>query len=348
MLQRIIHARARSLLLFILFNLAPLTAHAQILQLVPSTHIDRAPQSFLEACMNVERWPTLYARTSYLGAVSWQLRSDRAANVTLARCFTRMRTRDLQLSLEISVTGAFATGADAYQEGLADWQRYQDLGAPLAAFFIDEPLTNGLRLQNLSYASVVREMVDWIVLVRQNPRFANIRLILIEAYPHIGASMISDFINDVNNGAALRGVGGLDGLQIDHAWDGVTPWSGADLGLLRAAAHKRRMDFSIILYAAMPFRDPTNDCDFRARLYQQWAAYKLNGIDTYDFYPDIYTIQSWDQLPSVTVPESASRCTFMEGAKSWLDSVDIVPAIRPGPYQRPCAGILACESPVAQ
>ena len=331
----------------LLFLLGTAAVHAQILQLVPPTHIDRAPQSFLDACTNIQRWPRLYTKTTYLGAVSWQLRPDRASDSALARCFAQMRVRELQLSLEVGITSIVATGREAYLEGIPDWQRYQNLGAPLTAFFIDEPITNGSRAMGLPYATIVTETVNWIVLVRQNPRFAGVKLMLIEAYPHLRASTIIDFINDVNNAASLRGVAGLDGLQIDHAWDGHQgQWSGSDLGDMREAAHRRRMEFSIIFYAAMPFPRPTDDCDFRKRLYEQWESYKVNGMEYYGFYPDIYTIQSWDELPSVTVPESTNACTFMQGARQWLDSIDKVTSVRlrlDGPL--PCQGLLACEEP---
>ena len=334
-------------LLLLLSVLAPEGVRAQILQLVPSTHTDRAPQSFFDACMNIPRWPGLYTKTTYLGAVSWQLRPDRASSAALSRCFAQMNARELQLSLEVGITSIVAAGREAYLEGLPDWQRYQDLGAPLTAFFIDEPVTNGSRDLGLSYSTIVAETVDWIVLVRQNPRFAGIRLMLIEAYPHLRASTIIAFINDVNNAASLRGVAGFDGLQIDHAWDGHQgEWSGADLGDMREAAHRRRMEFSIIFYAAMPFRGPTDDCDFRTRLYQQWEAYNGNGMEYYGFYPDIYTIQSWDELPSVTIPETTSACTFMQGARQWLDSIDKVESVRRRLFwPTPCQGILGCEGP---
>jgi hypothetical protein len=343
------------LLLILVDVLAPVNPHAQILQLVPSVHTDRGPQSFFNACFNVQQWPTLYRRTTYLGAVSWQLRPDRATNSTLARCFAQMNARDLQLSLGVAITSVVATGLEAYQEGWPDWQRYQTLGAPLTAFFIDEPITNSTRILGLSYATIVNETVNWIVLVRQNARLVNIKLILIEAYPHISASTIIDFINDVNNAASLRGVAGLDGLEIDHAWDGRQAWSGSDMGAMRAAAHNRRMEFSIIFYAAMPFQNPTNDCDFRARLNQQWDAYKAYGIDYYGFSPDIYDVQSWDQLPSVTVPESTSACTFMQGAKQWLDSIDVIPPVhflRPrycdGQFAATVGMLVGCEQPAVR
>ena len=299
--------------------------------------------------MNVPRWPILFSKTTYLGAVSWQLRPDRASDAALSRCFAEMRAQDLQFSLEVSImSDGVATGQQAYVGGLPDWQRYQNLGAPLTAFVIDEPITNGSRLMGLSYTAIVNETVNWVVLIRQNPRFANLKLILIEAYPHLTAATIISFINDVNNGAALRGVAGLDALQIDHAWDGAQGrWAGADMGDMREAAHRRRMEFSIIFYAAMPFRNPTNDCDFRSRLYQQWDSYTANGIEFYGFYPDIYTIQSWDELPSVTVPEATPACTFMQAAKQWVESIDRVPTVRYRFWPTPCEGLLGCEeSPV--
>jgi hypothetical protein len=301
---------------------APAAVRAQTLQLVPSTHTDRAPQSFLDACMNLERWPTLFGRTTYLGAVSWQLRRDRASDAVLAPCFARMKAHELQLSLEVGVTSIARTGLQAYQIGWAEWQRYLDLGAPLTALFLDEPLTNGSLDLGLSYATVVEETANFLALIRRNPRLANIKLILIEAYPHLDAGTITALINDVNNAAAVRSVSGLDGLQIDHAWDARTPWSGSDLGAMSAAAHRRRMEFSMIFYAAMPFQNPTNDCDFRSRLMQQWNTYRSNGIEFYGFYPDIYTVQSWDPLPSITIPESTTACTFMQGAKQWVESID--------------------------
>jgi hypothetical protein len=264
-----------------------------------------------------------------------------------------MRATRLQLSLEVSVTGAFTTGLEAYQSGRFDWQRYQDLGAPIAAFFIDEPLTNGARPPpGLSYTTVVDETANWIALVRRDPRFRNVRLMLIEAYPHISSTTIVGLVTDLNDAAAIRGVAGLDGLQIDHAWDGQNAWSGSDMATMRAAAYRRRMEFSIIFYAAMPFQNPTDDCDFRARLSQQWKSYGDNGVDYYGFYPDIYTIQSWDQLPSVTAPESVT-CTFMQGAKQWLDSIAIIPPVHPGLHDRICQSQSAieqsdCEQPTVR
>jgi hypothetical protein len=345
------HGRVQAVggLLLILISFVPVAAAAQVLQLIPSTHVDRAPQSFLEACMNVPRWPILFSKTTYLGAVSWQLRPDRASDAALARCFAEMRAHELQFSLEVSImSDGVATGQQAYFGGLPDWQRYLNLGAPLTALVIDEPITNGSRLMGLSYATIVSETVNWIALVRQNPRFANVKLILIEAYPHLDAATIINYINDVNNGAAIRGVAGLDALQIDHAWDGAQGrWAGADMGDMREAAHRRRMEFSIIFYAAMPFRNPTNDCDFRARLYQQWDSYTANGMEFYGFYPDIYTIQSWDELPSATVPESTPACTFMQAARQWVESIDRVPTVRYRFWPAPCLGLLGCEqSPV--
>jgi hypothetical protein len=82
-------------------------------------------------------------------------------------------------------------------------------------------------------------------------------------------------------------------------------------------------------------------------LYQQWDAYGVNGIADHGFYPDIYTIQSWDELPSLTVPESTTACTFMQAARQWLESIDRVPTVRSRFWPAPCQGLLGCdESPV--
>jgi hypothetical protein len=88
-----------------------------------------------------------------------------------------MKARELQLSLEVGITGVFATGSDAYQDGWHDWQRYLALGAPLTALFIDEPITNGSRLSGLSYSTIVQETVNRIVLVRRNPALEYMKVV---------------------------------------------------------------------------------------------------------------------------------------------------------------------------
>jgi hypothetical protein len=309
-------------------SLVTCAADAQILHLVPSLHSSRTPQSFLDACLHVDQWPAVYGRATYLGSHDGL---DAAESATLSRCFAQMNARGLRLTLETGVTGAFASGQEAFNWNSPKWRRFVSLGAPLSVLFLDEPLHNGTVFQRLSYSTIVDETATWIALVRRN--FPSLKLVLIEPFPVQSSTQIVAFVDDLNAAAASRGVAGLNGLEIDHAWDGSQrPWTGAEMADMRSAARKRGMDFAIIFYGAMPFADPTNDCDFRARLDQQWTAYQANGIDHYGFYPDIYSIETWDQLPSVTTPESTKACTFMQGAKQWIDSIHTIPAVRPGLY----------------
>jgi hypothetical protein len=311
-----------------MFSLVTRTPSAQVLHLVPSIHSSRTPQSFLDACLHVDQWPAVYGRATYLGSHDGL---DAAETAALTRCFSQMNARGLQLTLETGVTGAFTTGQDAFNWNSPKWRRFLSLGAPLTMLFMDEPLHNGTVFQRLSYSTIVNETAAWIALVRRN--FPALKLVLIEPFPIQSSAQIITFVDDLNAAAASRGVAGLNGLEIDHAWDASQrPWTGSDMGDMRSAARKRGMEFAMIFYGAMPFADPTNDCDFRARLNQQWSTYQTNGIDYYGFHPDIYTIESWDQLPSLTTPETTKACTFMQGTKQWIDSIGTIPPVRPGLY----------------
>ena len=44
------------------------TVHAQELHLVPSHYFAGTHQPFLDACLHVDQWRTVYARTTYLGS----------------------------------------------------------------------------------------------------------------------------------------------------------------------------------------------------------------------------------------------------------------------------------------
>jgi len=301
--------------------------HAQVLQIIPSHHASRHSQPFLDACLHMDQWPTLYERTTYLGSDDGL---DATDSSTLTTCFSQMKARDLQFTVQTGITGAFTTGQDAFNFNSPKWSRFIRLGAPLTVLLMDEPLYNGQAYQHLTYSTIVEETANWIALVRR--AFPTLKLILIEPHPAESSTQIIDFVSDLNAGAAKRGVAGLDGLEIDHFWDGPRPWNGSDMADMRAAAHSRRMEFAIIFYAAMPFPNPTNDCDFLTRLYQQWNKYNAEGIDYYGFYPDIYTVESWDQIPSATVPEAIKACTFTQGARQWIDF--IAPPLRPAAYSK--------------
>jgi hypothetical protein len=301
--------------------LATAPAEAQVLHLVPTIAGGQTPQSFLSACFNIDDWPQVYSRTTYLGAKE-SLAGARPSE--LAACFREMNVRGLQLTIETGIVDPFTSGREAFDYNSRAWDTLRTYGAPLTALFIDEPLHHALSW-GWDMRSVVEQTINWVVLVRT--RYPRFRLILIEPYPVRSSELITSFVTQVNRGANDRGVAGLDGLEIDHAWDSTQgPWAASDLMSIQAFAASRRMQFGVIFFGGC---GPEAVCGFDERLSLQWNTYRNARMFDPGASPDIYTVESWEDreggIPAaiLTTPENATG-TFMAGAKHFVAQVGII------------------------
>jgi hypothetical protein len=250
------------------------------------------------------------ASTTYFGT-SFGVRS--ASDDTLRTCFQAMRNQGLQFTVGMAaVLPQVPTGAGEFALEQPDLQRYISLGAPLAGIFIQEPLSV-MSDTTATYADIVRETTAWAMLMRNG--FPGLKLVLTEAYPSQPASKIVTFIRDVN--AALRAAQAatLDGFELDQDWQ-VSRWSPGDLYAIHQMARSQGMLFSIILWPDGP--DSTNDCDFGARIANQFRYLYTRGYLQYGqaFAPDMWTIESWDPIPKAILPEDGAGCSFMQAARA--------------------------------
>jgi len=163
----------------------------------------------------------------------------------------------------------------------------------------------------LTYPDIVRETAEWMALVRRD--FPGIRLMLQEAYPFHSADELIGFVRDVNAAALTNGVTPLDGFELDHDWN-IPTWTPAEIYRINTAVRAAGMRFSIIIW---PAGGPTlDDCAFGRRTLRQYRDLYAAGYAQFGetFTPDVWSIESWSEIPVAIVPETAP-CTFMQGAR---------------------------------
>jgi hypothetical protein len=76
------------------------------------------------------------------------------------------------------------------------------------------------------------------------------------------------------------------------------------------------MQFSIIIWPSGPAS--SNDCAFGSRTYNQYRYTYTPGYVRYGeaFVPDLWSVASWDPIPSAILPETGTGCTFMQGVRA--------------------------------
>ena len=231
-----------------------------ILHVVPTMYQGN-PAGFLEACLHMDQWPDVLARTTSLGTSN---SLAEVSDVDLAACFSAMASQGLQLTLEGGIVNRVVTsGAAQFATDSLFWRRFIGLGAPLSTIFLQEPFTAAVG-GPLSHADIVRETATYMALIRLH--FPGMKLILQEAYPYQSASAIIDLIRDVNAAAEALAVAGLDGFELDHDWN-ARRWSVSDVYRINEFVRTAGMTFSIILWQSG--RQPAPDCDFGVRIYNQ-------------------------------------------------------------------------------
>jgi hypothetical protein len=278
-----------------------------ILHVVPTTYQGN-PAGFLEACLRMDQWPEVLAKTTLFGTTNGLAA---AGDADLAACFSAMNSQGVQLTLEGGIVNREQTsGAAQFATDHPIWRRFIGLGAPLSTLFLQEPFT-AAEGGPLTYADVVRETAIYIALVRQH--LPGMRLILQEAYPHHSASALIDLIRDVNLAVQAQAIAGLDGFELDHDWN-AREWSVSDVYRVNEYVRTSGMMFSIILWQSG--RQPTTDCDFGVRTYNQYLYMYSPGYVQFGpaFAPDMWSVESWDPTPVAILPESGI-CTFMQAAR---------------------------------
>jgi hypothetical protein len=277
------------------------------------------PQAFLDACFNMQTWPTVLANATYLGAHG-DLQDSVHNDETLANCFAQMNARGVQLSLEVgSVKPGCPMGGNCYSSDYFHWVAMRQLGAPLTVLRMDEPL-NAVMFHpafdgNHTMAYAVNKTADWIQQVRSNPDLSGMTIVDIEPYPAgfpgNAAQFLATWMVSLRNECAARGIACPEVFELDYD-PYLSGGSVADIqNVLVPTAHSLGQSFSYIYTNTALTANSTDNCTFAQAV--QGRASALG------FAPDWFTVESWDPNPSATVPEKGGGCTLMSAAKLLID-----------------------------
>jgi len=282
-------------------------ANAQWISAVPRSTFGGYPQTFFDACNNLDQWATVKSVTGYLGSFIHDI--EVGDDATLAACLQNLNVNGLILTIE---AGAFQPGAGGCGTGVGCFNRFapvatrlQSLGAGVILVRLQEPLTIG-RMNGWQEEDIVNHTVTFMQLVRQS--FANIEFTSVEAYPFNSAALLNWWMAALHDTSINAGIPPPNGFEIDH--DRNAGWGTIfEFASMISQAHSLGYTFNYIF--GSPVAPNPN-----------WFASAMNqGQELHDFsvHPDIYTFESWENNPPdpwFTIPESADG-TFMFTIKAF-------------------------------
>lgn len=287
-----------------------LRANGAGISVIPT--LDSAPDAFFAACENMASWPTVLGNTQYLGVTNDVLAAAAVQDEErVTDCFANMTNAGIELILEIGVLKECGSGTDCF------WSTYGDLdllvnelGAPLGALQMDEPMDYGTRpspFPEFSLLDAAYETVIWMGLVREY--FPGVKLIETEPLGHIGwlQHLVWMYYLDYWCDELEEALPEVYQLDHDMAWS----FSWYDVGTLVSAAHGWGMDFGIIFWGR---GDPSSDHDWFDAAVEMAYQYDSHGITA-----DHYTIESWDHYPEYIYDETYQAYSFMFGVKAMMD-----------------------------
>jgi len=232
-----------------------------------------------------------------------------------------------------ALKGWCITGAACFNAIQSNLSQLFSLGAQpiLSMLTLDEPLgavwsdsSFGSHEGDIAYAA--NETAEFIRLVRQT--YPGVKLALQEPYPYLNQSVLTQWIWELKWACAARGMAPPEYFQIDHGWSGQSFFEligsvPSIFASLRDSAHGAGYGFSYIFW-----NSPGGQQD------SDWDEGVMRQGTYYQGYPtaDLYAIDSWQDIPYVTVPEGQPY-TFMYTAKRFIEA-----GYFPGPPVQPPSG----------
>lgn len=230
------------------------------------------------------------------------------SDAELTKWFGMLNTWHMKLGLEVgSVKPWGRTGAKTFGIEKPMWDRIQRLGGTIDAIAMDEPLLCVRRDLKEPDEYAVKEIADYIALVREN--FPRIRIGDIETYPSIPLPDHFKWIDALQAELAGRHVRGLEFYRLDVNWAEFIVFDRGnwpDVKKLERFCRQRKLGFSLIYWASgypgLEKKGLADDSTWYTSIMQQGYDYALVGGS-----PDQYVIESWlNDAPARTLPDTDS------------------------------------------
>lgn len=250
------------------------------------------PQTFLDACLNLDAWPSVRSVTEYLGSFTHDL--DAGDDPSLAACFSNMRAAGLKLSIEAAAFqpgSGCGLGVECFNSQVPLFNRLIALGAPQILIRLQEPLTEG-RKGGWALDDIVFQTTDYVYHIRQN--YTDFKVSSVEAYPFNSVHLLHWWIARLHEEARAWGIAPPEYFEVDHDRNACC-WSWSDVWILQDSARSFGWGFAYI------FGSPVAP----GETWHQSALRMGTGCWANEIVPDLYTFESWEPSdPPRTIPET--------------------------------------------
>jgi len=271
----------------------------------PNRHGVNEGVCFRELFEKPDQWKETRALTNALLYADWAFKDFTDAE--LGNWFGQMRQWNIRLELEVGGVKEWGgkTGESTFNAQKPMWDRIQRLGGNINAVGMDEPLCCVRENIHKSDEYAIEQTADFIGLVRAN--YPNIMVGDIEPYPYLPLADHIKWINALQARLVEKHIRGLDFYRLDVNWivfDLVGQGSWKEVKQLQDYCQRVRLPFSLIYWAPnfdyMRQLKLADDSTWLTGVMAQGYAYAgVRGA------PDQYVVESWEDTPSHSVPETA-------------------------------------------
>lgn len=260
-------------------------------------------QCFRELMTQPEGWRETRALVDVLCYADHML-NRQFTDEELGAWLPRIGEWGLEFGLEVGAVKPWGkTGQACFEAQRPMWDRFERLGARIAAIALDEPLCCTRKDLSQPDGYAAEETAQFIALTRKH--FPEVRIGDIEPYPYISADDLVAWIDALQARLAELGVRGMDFFRLDVDWVNFTlnrngGWP--EVRRIEEACRARGIPFGLIYWAAdYPHLERlglADDATWYVSTMRQGNDYAVAGGR-----PDELIVQSWVGAPSHAVPE---------------------------------------------
>jgi len=231
-----------------------------------------------------------------------------------------MKQWNMRLGLDVGAVKDWGETAEkSLPVGRQYWDRILRLGGRIDAMHMDEPLICARSYLHKSDEYAVEETAKFVAGVRKH--YPEVLIGDIEPYPSVSLKDHIKWIDALQKRLAEMGVRGLDFYEVDANWmnfqiQHMGTWQ--EVKQLQSYCRGRKLPFSLIFWpASYPwFKNGTNLADdntcyvsvmnqgYEYAVFDPASPSQFPELIPFKGGPDQYVIQSWEQCPSRSVPET--------------------------------------------
>jgi hypothetical protein len=260
---------------------------------------------FRELFQRPDEWKETRATIGLLGYADHNL-TRHFSDAELRAWLPMLRGWGIKFELEVGAVKPWGTtGEKTFAIQRPQWDRVQRLGGVIHSIGMDEPLCCTRKDLHQPDDYAVRETAAFIALVRKN--YPTVLIGDIEPYPFVPLADQITWIEALQKRLTEMHVRGLDFYRLDVNWVEFTVFDRGNWPEVKKLEHycrSHKLPFSLIYWASgyplLKHRGVADDSTWYISTMQQ--GYDYAAVEGR---PDQYVVESWIEVPSRCLPESA-------------------------------------------